>query len=172
MIRRPPRSTLSSSSAASDVYKRQILYGLQRPPLNGQHTVLRADDSTKFDELAPTLLPFYTTNAFETVRISCDPANKQLLAQLGQVKDLADKIEIQSQPDFESAIASQDLYNVVQPNALADNDNTSHLEQFPMVGQFVSLYLPLGHVKSTKVNDVEFLKVFSDSDKWLKMRSV
>ena len=26
MIRRPPRSTLSSSSAASDVYKRQVLY--------------------------------------------------------------------------------------------------------------------------------------------------
>eukprot|EP00828_Plagiopyla_frontata_P002463 TRINITY_DN10385_c0_g1_i1.p2 TRINITY_DN10385_c0_g1~~TRINITY_DN10385_c0_g1_i1.p2 ORF type:complete len:104 (-),score=17.69 TRINITY_DN10385_c0_g1_i1:36-347(-) len=26
MIRRPPRSTLSSSSAASDVYKRQIKY--------------------------------------------------------------------------------------------------------------------------------------------------
>src|SRR5664279_6646777 len=30
MIRRPPRSTLSSSSAASDVYKRQIM-GLDRP---------------------------------------------------------------------------------------------------------------------------------------------
>src|SRR5665648_1290774 len=28
MIRRPPRSTLSSSSAASDVYKRQILNGI------------------------------------------------------------------------------------------------------------------------------------------------
>eukprot|EP00658_Telonema_sp_P-2_P046058 TRINITY_DN34143_c0_g1_i1.p1 TRINITY_DN34143_c0_g1~~TRINITY_DN34143_c0_g1_i1.p1 ORF type:complete len:113 (+),score=45.94 TRINITY_DN34143_c0_g1_i1:86-424(+) len=27
MIRRPPRSTLSSSSAASDVYKRQVDYG-------------------------------------------------------------------------------------------------------------------------------------------------
>eukprot|EP00658_Telonema_sp_P-2_P029019 TRINITY_DN22131_c0_g1_i2.p2 TRINITY_DN22131_c0_g1~~TRINITY_DN22131_c0_g1_i2.p2 ORF type:complete len:111 (+),score=25.44 TRINITY_DN22131_c0_g1_i2:148-480(+) len=27
MIRRPPRSTLSSSSAASDVYKRQVLQG-------------------------------------------------------------------------------------------------------------------------------------------------
>eukprot|EP00658_Telonema_sp_P-2_P024150 TRINITY_DN19691_c0_g1_i5.p1 TRINITY_DN19691_c0_g1~~TRINITY_DN19691_c0_g1_i5.p1 ORF type:complete len:110 (+),score=8.67 TRINITY_DN19691_c0_g1_i5:99-428(+) len=27
MIRRPPRSTLSSSSAASDVYKRQVLVG-------------------------------------------------------------------------------------------------------------------------------------------------
>eukprot|EP00658_Telonema_sp_P-2_P067662 TRINITY_DN56595_c0_g1_i1.p1 TRINITY_DN56595_c0_g1~~TRINITY_DN56595_c0_g1_i1.p1 ORF type:complete len:100 (+),score=15.33 TRINITY_DN56595_c0_g1_i1:121-420(+) len=29
MIRRPPRSTLSSSSAASDVYKRQLLKGTQ-----------------------------------------------------------------------------------------------------------------------------------------------
>src|SRR5664280_3855749 len=28
MIRRPPRSTLSSSSAASDVYKRQVLVAL------------------------------------------------------------------------------------------------------------------------------------------------
>eukprot|EP00658_Telonema_sp_P-2_P078963 TRINITY_DN7525_c0_g1_i4.p1 TRINITY_DN7525_c0_g1~~TRINITY_DN7525_c0_g1_i4.p1 ORF type:complete len:129 (+),score=18.15 TRINITY_DN7525_c0_g1_i4:134-520(+) len=28
MIRRPPRSTLSSSSAASDVYKRQIIQGV------------------------------------------------------------------------------------------------------------------------------------------------
>src|SRR5674536_374345 len=29
MIRRPPRSTLSSSSAASDVYKRQALYKIR-----------------------------------------------------------------------------------------------------------------------------------------------
>src|SRR5665648_1296433 len=29
MIRRPPRSTLSSSSAASDVYKRQVLQDLE-----------------------------------------------------------------------------------------------------------------------------------------------
>src|SRR5664279_66477 len=33
MIRRPPRSTLSSSSAASDVYKRQILDILQSIPI-------------------------------------------------------------------------------------------------------------------------------------------
>src|SRR5665648_1266534 len=31
MIRRPPRSTLSSSSAASDVYKRQICADTDRP---------------------------------------------------------------------------------------------------------------------------------------------
>eukprot|EP00658_Telonema_sp_P-2_P039638 TRINITY_DN28325_c0_g1_i1.p1 TRINITY_DN28325_c0_g1~~TRINITY_DN28325_c0_g1_i1.p1 ORF type:complete len:101 (-),score=38.40 TRINITY_DN28325_c0_g1_i1:44-346(-) len=39
MIRRPPRSTLSSSSAASDVYKRQVqLENLKDPPLVGQPT--------------------------------------------------------------------------------------------------------------------------------------
>ena len=32
MIRRPPRSTLDRSSAASDVYKRQLLSCLQPPP--------------------------------------------------------------------------------------------------------------------------------------------
>src|SRR5664280_3906225 len=36
MIRRPPRSTLSSSSAASDVYKRQVEEALER-----EHTLLR-----------------------------------------------------------------------------------------------------------------------------------
>src|SRR5664279_481369 len=33
MIRRPPRSTLSSSSAASDVYKRQIVMGTTAPAI-------------------------------------------------------------------------------------------------------------------------------------------
>ena len=35
MIRRPPRSTLSSSSAASDVYKRQIFYHNALPVIFG-----------------------------------------------------------------------------------------------------------------------------------------
>src|SRR5665648_1109787 len=40
MIRRPPRSTLSSSSAASDVYKRQVLgQRIVRP--NRDHVVFR-----------------------------------------------------------------------------------------------------------------------------------
>ena len=40
MIRRPPRSTLSSSSAASDVYKRQLLTCLH--PIPEQHRAHRA----------------------------------------------------------------------------------------------------------------------------------
>src|SRR5664280_57719 len=35
MIRRPPRSTLSSSSAASDVYKRQVMDNLSSHKVNG-----------------------------------------------------------------------------------------------------------------------------------------
>ena len=58
---------------------RTILYGLQRPPMNGQDTILRCDAYTSFDELAPTLLPFYVTNALPCVRVSCDPKNKDLL---------------------------------------------------------------------------------------------
>ena len=40
MIRRPPRSTLSSSSAASDVYKRQLLVQLDNymPPTKERHS--------------------------------------------------------------------------------------------------------------------------------------
>ncbi|WP_460366189.1 hypothetical protein, partial [Staphylococcus aureus] len=39
MIRRPPRSTRKESSAASDVYKRQTLYGLKRLNYQGVATV-------------------------------------------------------------------------------------------------------------------------------------
>eukprot|EP00658_Telonema_sp_P-2_P078001 TRINITY_DN7208_c0_g1_i1.p1 TRINITY_DN7208_c0_g1~~TRINITY_DN7208_c0_g1_i1.p1 ORF type:complete len:160 (+),score=42.95 TRINITY_DN7208_c0_g1_i1:54-533(+) len=42
MIRRPPRSTLSSSSAASDVYKRQVLQGRDTPLPIAMHKVLSA----------------------------------------------------------------------------------------------------------------------------------
>src|SRR5674536_373912 len=49
MIRRPPRSTLSSSSAASDVYKRQLR---QRPRL-GEHEDLLAEDHEGGNGLDP-----------------------------------------------------------------------------------------------------------------------
>src|SRR5674536_60285 len=43
MLRRPPRSTLSSSSAASDVYKRQVLEVPAQHDLPGRHAVLVGD---------------------------------------------------------------------------------------------------------------------------------
>jgi hypothetical protein len=43
--------------------QRTSLYGLQRPPVNGQFTVLRVEKNTSFDDLAVHLLPFIVTNA-------------------------------------------------------------------------------------------------------------
>ena len=54
MIRRPPRSTLSSSSAASDVYKRQF-----------QHFVL-ASPTHVSNKRSPLLCPMYHYNDFRT----------------------------------------------------------------------------------------------------------
>src|SRR5674536_236260 len=48
MIRRPPRSTLSSSSAASDVYKRQLLTGGHEPEPDDDQPV--ADEPHEPDE--------------------------------------------------------------------------------------------------------------------------
>eukprot|EP00826_Nyctotherus_ovalis_P003425 TRINITY_DN10697_c0_g7_i1.p1 TRINITY_DN10697_c0_g7~~TRINITY_DN10697_c0_g7_i1.p1 ORF type:complete len:105 (+),score=3.72 TRINITY_DN10697_c0_g7_i1:23-316(+) len=41
MIRRPPRSTLDRSSAASDVYKRQFLYSLASVPAFSTRFILK-----------------------------------------------------------------------------------------------------------------------------------
>ena len=148
---------------------RTILYGLQRPPLNGQFTLLRCGKSTTFDELAPTLTPFYCTNAVSSVQISCDPGNTELMSALAT---LGDDIHIgkHTEEEFQRLCSDTDFYNVVQPEALADNMNTNSLEEFPMVGQFVSLYFPLGHIKSTRCDDEEFAAFFAASEKWLSMR--
>jgi hypothetical protein len=61
---------------------RTILWGLQRPPLNGQKSVLRCDKDMTLDELAPTLLPFLSTNACDSLVISCDGDNAALLEVL------------------------------------------------------------------------------------------
>ena len=124
---------------------RTTIWGLQRPPLDGQQTVLRCAADTSFDELAPTLVPFFVTNARETVRVSVDPANSALVAALAELEGVA--VVTESEAEFEAVAASEALFNVVRPEALADNNNTASLEQFPMVGQFVSLYLPMGHIK-------------------------
>ena len=50
IIRRPPRSTLDRSSAASDVYKRQVLERQRMPDLEGTH--VRAQLARNLDRFA------------------------------------------------------------------------------------------------------------------------
>ena len=60
MIRRPPRSTLSSSSAASDVYKRQV-QDIARPQPRGGTTQLGTHTHTHTHLLACFQLPISVT---------------------------------------------------------------------------------------------------------------
>uniref|UniRef100_A0A7S1FIU0 Uncharacterized protein n=1 Tax=Noctiluca scintillans TaxID=2966 RepID=A0A7S1FIU0_NOCSC len=147
---------------------RTILFGLQRPPL-GQQTFLRCGSSTTLDELAPTLIPFYVTNARDGLLVSVDSANASLLAHLRALNVLTVSEDAAS---FDTRCTSEEPYNVVPPEALADrNNHPDDLETFPLVGQFVSLYVPLGHVKSTQSDDQKFVEFFSASAKWLRLQN-
>src|SRR5664279_5756216 len=61
MIRRPPRSTLSSSSAASDVYKRQvhngIEYGMMAAYAEGFNVLRSANIGRKTDRVDAETTP-------------------------------------------------------------------------------------------------------------------
>ena len=101
--------------------------------------------------------------------LSCDPDNVGLISKLATIGKHV-SVSNHTDEEFERLCIDMDFYNVVQPEALSDNINTKSLEEFPMVGQFVSLYFPLGHIKSTRCDDEEFAKYFAASEKWLSMR--
>ncbi len=162
--------------------QRTTLYGLQRPPLNGQRTVLRAG-AASVDDLAPYLLPFSATTAAGQARVSVSPNNREAIACLeemcgpGGLADLGFGFDVETDAEFaEREQADSDgWYNVVrvQPigEALASPNGAEGVaDHFPMVGQWISLWFPLGHIKSTKSDDQPFLEMFRASDKWLRKR--
>ena len=183
---KPNTNPSRGDSANTGGPNRSILFGLQRPPMDGSVTLLRCGAATPFDALAPTLLPFLVTNAAGSVCISVDPANSALVEQLqgeegGAAWLRGTPVTVESQADFEGATSASSsssssssapvFYNVVPPEALADNNNTNGvLEAFPLAQQFVSLYLPMGHIKSVRSDDEPFLKYFAASGKWLRLR--
>ena len=73
----------------------------------------------------------------------------------------ADPDAYESGEAFAARVAAENPYNVVTPAAASE---------FALVGQFVSLLLCVGHVKSTKPGDEAFVKAFSSSPKWLAIR--
>ena len=147
---------------------RTALWGLQRPPiLEGLRTLVRCGRSTTFDGLSSIFLLFYSTNARSQVELSVDGLNEELLNKLMK-HDLDShvfRVVVECEETLERRLNERgdDFYNIVR--VPTDSSERS----FPMLGQFVSLYLPLGHIKSTRPNDEEFVKYFGRSEKWLKM---
>jgi len=139
---------------------RTTLYGLQRPPL-GSKSIIRCEEKTTYDDLICYLIPYYVTNAQDSLTISCHANNTKLSSFLQQTKDLT---LLQETPEeFQTRIQKEEPWNVIYPK---------HLTEYPLVGNFISQLLPLGHIKSTNANDRNFRNIFHKSDKWLTVRKV
>lgn len=124
------------------------VYGLQRTPI-GTTTYLKCNSS--FDDLAPFLFLFIATNAKSQVVVASDNAG---------IKEFCDGHEVATVSNVEE--------NVLKPG---DNymDITTPFTIFPMVGNFVTTLFPVGHIKSTTPNDMEFVARVCNLDKWLRL---
>eukprot|EP00934_Nitzschia_sp_Nitz4_P008922 Nitzschia sp. Nitz4//scaffold85_size83877//30632//32860//NITZ4_005225-RA/size83877-augustus-gene-0.149-mRNA-1//1//CDS//3329559125//8912//frame0 len=127
---------------------RTAMWGLQRPPLQ---TKTYLECNTTFDDLAPSLMPFFATNA------------------KGQVVVVTDNSAI-SQLCKKHGIATQ---KSITEDSLSPGDNSKtisgKMETYVMVGHFLATMLPVGHIKSTAPNDEEFIKQVRALEKWLQV---
>jgi hypothetical protein len=66
--------------------------------------------------------------------------------------------------DMDTRLSSQPTFNVIHPINVATSD-----PGYALAAHFVSNLLPVGHIKSTKLDDKAFIEYFSASEKWLKI---
>ena len=138
--------------------QRTALWGLQRPPLSGSVTAARV--GSDLDACAAKLVPFVATNARGQLEVSVTPGS-EAEAVLRGVEGLM--VTAESEEEWEARSGAEAHYNVITA------EDGLGAETFPLPGHFVSLYLGVGHIKSTKGEDEEFIEVFEGSEKWLKM---
>lgn len=136
---------------------RSALWGIQRPPL-GMKTLIHCGADITWDDVAPIYILFHATNARDQVELSIDPMNS-VLGTLAENHKLVHNIESLEEMSARSA-GRHDIFHQVDLSLSAQHS-------FPMVGNFTSLYLPFGHIKSTKPSDVEFVYKAGLSEKWL-----
>ena len=131
---------------------RTALWGLQRPPI-GTFTYIHCSAYTTWDDVAPSYIIFHATNARDQIKLVIDSSNKELI-------ELCNKHGLPHMIDTPLAeLASRtDVFNIVEAKPL---------ESYPMAGNYVSLFLPLGHIKSTMPKDEEFMLRARISEKWL-----
>jgi len=177
---------------------RTSLWGLMRPPLQGGDTLLRLGPGLAskpageaFGIAAAYVLPFLATNAHTQLVVSVHPSAAALALELQRSTG--------SRPLFLKVESDQSFHQAAAPGTLGDESggrgfwNVLELGGegsgsllfggsaarvlddplgLPLVGHFVSLLLPLGHVKSTCADDAAFLRAFEGSPKWLKAQTL
>ena len=65
---------------------------------------------------------------------------------------------------MDARLSSESTFNVIHPINVATSD-----PGYALAAHFVSNLLPVGHIKSTKLDDKAFIEYFSASEKWLKI---
>ena len=133
---------------------RETLYGWQRPPLH-MRTVFRVEASTSIDDVAPSLVLFLATNARDQLVVSVEKGGEALVDALSSCGVDA-RVEARFDPST--------YYDAVSGADLRDRYCT-----YPLAQQFASLYLTVGHAKSTLAKDEAFAAAFSSSAKWLRV---
>ncbi|KAF4672278.1 hypothetical protein FOL47_000722 [Perkinsus chesapeaki] len=139
---------------------RTALFGLQRPPIVDEFdTVMRCSNDTTMDQILLFSIPFVLTNAKSHFVISL-PADSSV--DLGEFVKVVGDVRVVKENDEELEARKNDLYNVFAPT-FPDGNCCA------IASHFVSVYLPMGHIKSVEHNDEKFEKKFRASDKWLSM---
>ena len=133
---------------------RETLYGWQRPPLHLQ-CAFRLAASTALDDVAPSLILFLATNARDQLVVSVE-AGGEALAEVLSRCGVAARVE--------ESFEAETYYDAVSGADLRDRYCT-----YPLAQQFASLYLTVGHAKSTLAKDEAFVAAFSSSAKWLRV---
>ncbi|KNC86609.1 hypothetical protein SARC_01238 [Sphaeroforma arctica JP610] len=151
---------------------RTALWGLQRPPINGQMTEIRipTSDVDTCTQALPYILPFYMTNAREQVRVSMTSGDDEGKNFAKELEKACPGLQIvcEAQTDFDMRVQTVNPWNAL---VIGRDTGTGSLllnDQYPLVDKFVSVLMPLGHIKSTRSDDTEFLEAFSRSHKWLR----
>lgn len=152
--------------------QRTSLWGLQRPPLRGGDTVLRLGPNFNgsLGVAVGYVLPFACTSAASQLVVSVHPSHRALALELQRAAG-ARPLFLKEESDAAFAASSREAWSVLELGDRSNNTSSSLLEdpdKLPLVGHFVSVLFPLGHVKSTRANDEAFVHVFGASDKWLR----
>lgn len=132
---------------------RDVLWGLQRPPL-GAHgaTWLRLSASDAFEAAAPAIVAFVATNAASQLRISVHPANVDAIRKLSTAigPALLDDAFVtrRTDADFATDVQGATPWNVIRAADFDCGARYGPKGQYSLAGHFVARLFPVGHVKS------------------------